>query len=380
MALTETQQVFETIRHSARPLICVPSGAGADGYASALGLASVLKKLGKEAAIVAADGKTPKSLSFLNGQEHVQASLDDLRRFVLELDVSKSKVKELSYEVKDNKLRIHLRPVSGTWNPKDLTVQDTGYRYDLIICLGAPDLEACGELYRAQPDFFFATPIINIDHAPENERFGQLNVVDLTAAAIGEVCHDLVEAMDASLIDEEAATAFLTGLIAKTRSFKQPNLSPKTLQTAAKLVARGARREEAVQHLFRTRSVPTLRLWGRALARLKQDAEVPFVWSILSRQDFLHAGAEEADLSDVIDELITSSPAARIVGLIYEASDRTVRAVLHAERPFDALLLAHSFKPTGNRARVQLKLDEQNLVKAEQKLIEEIRGKAKAHA
>lgn len=378
MALTGAQPILEALKRSSRPLLCVPVGAGADGYASALGFSRVLKALGKDADIVAADGPAPKSLHFLTGHERVRGTVDDLRRFTIELDASKTKIKELTYEVKDDKLLIHLHPASGSWNPKELKVNDAGYRYDLIVCFGAPDLESCGELYRAHPDFFFATPIINIDHAPENEHYGQLNVVDLTAAACGEVCHDLIEAIDPNLLDQETATAFLTGMIAKTRSFKRPNVSPKTLAIAGKLVARGARREQAVQSLYRTRSVQTLRLWGRALARLKQDAEHPIVWSLLSRQDFMHAGAGEEDLADVIDELITSSPSARIVALIYEGADGAVHAVVHAERPFDALALTASLKPAGTREHVRLRFAEPGIVAAEQLCLASLREQVKS--
>lgn len=377
MALTGTQPILESIRRSARPLICVPAGGGVDGYASALGMARVLKNLGKQADIVAADGETPKSLHFLVDHGTVRSSVSDLHRFVIELDASKTKVKELSYEVKDDKLKIYLHPATGSWSPKDLKVTDSGYRYDLIICLGAPDLESCGELFKTHPDFFFATPIINIDHAAENEHYGQMNVVDLTCSACGEVCHDLVEAIDPNLIDEEVATAFLTGMIHKTKSFKRPNVSPKTLATAGKLMARGARREEAVQHLYRTRTVQTLRLWGRALARLRQDAEIPLVWTLLSHQDFMHAGAGEEDLVDVIDELITSSPNAKIVLIIYEMEGGATHALVHAERPFDALALTSPLKPLGTREHAKLKFTEGGIVKAEQLCLSTLKQLAK---
>ena len=126
-----------------------------------------------------------------------------------------------------------------------------------------------------------------------------MNVVDVTAAACGEVCHDLVEMIEPGLMDEEVATAFLTGMIAKTKSFKAANVTPKTLQTASKLMARGAKRDLIMQQLYKTRSVGTLRLWGRALARLKTDEKERVVWTMISQQDFLHAGAQEEDLSDV---------------------------------------------------------------------------------
>ena len=373
MALKESQQIFEALKRSNHPLICVPSGAGADQYATAIGLARVLEKLDKKPTIVAADGKAPKNLDFLAGCEHISGKLENLRQFVIELDASKTKVDELTYELKDDKLFVYLSPKKGFWSAADVRTSSSGYKYDLIICIGAPDHEACAQLYTENTDFFFRTPIINIDHTPENEHYGQMNVVDLTASACGEVCHDLIEAIEPGLIDEETATAFLTGMIAKTKSFKTKDVTPKTLQTASKLMAKGARREHIIQNLYRTRSVSTLRLWGRALARLKMDESLHIVWTLLSQQDFMHAGAEEQDLPDVIDELLSSSPHARVVVLLYETSTHDIAAIIRTERPIDAIALCAPFHAAGTREEVRLVFKDKNIVQTETLLMEHIK-------
>ena len=373
MALKESQQIFEALKRSTRPLICVPSGAGADQYATAVGLARVLEKLEKKPTIVAADGKAPKNLDFLSGCEHIQGKLENLRQFVIELDASKTKVDELTYEMKGDKLFVYLSPKKGFWSAADVRTSSSGYKYDLIICIGSPDHEACAQIYSDNTDFFFRTPVINIDHTPENEHYGQMNVVDLTASACGEVCHDLIESIDPGLIDEETATAFLTGMIAKTKSFKTKNVTPKTLQTASKLMAKGARREHIIQNLYRTRSVATLRLWGRALARLKMDETSHIVWTLLSQQDFLHAGAEEQDLPDVIDELLSSSPHARVVVLLYETHSHDIAAIIRTERPIDAIALCAPFHAAGTREEVRLVFQNKTIIETEKLLMEHIK-------
>lgn len=369
MALKQPQQIFETIRRSRTPLILVSRGAGADGYASALGLSHVLKKIDKEAPVVAADGPAPQQISFLKGHDAIRHCLEQLRTFVIDVDTSKTRVDGVSHAHEENRLRFTLTPKQGFWNEADVRVSTTEYRYDLIIALGGSDLEAFGPFYEQNPDFFFRTPIINIDHCPANEHFGQINLVDLTASACGEVCHDLVHAYEPELFDEDIATAFLTGMIAKTKSFKTPNVTPKTLQTASRLMARGGRRDEIVSHLFRTRTVSTLRLWGRALARLKHEPKAKLVWTLLSQQDFMHAGAEERDLPDVIDELISSSPDAKLVLLLYEDGDRNVCGLLRAERPFDAVALAAPFNPAGTREEARMIFTGKSIVQVEKDLL-----------
>ena len=373
MALAQSQQIFETIKRSNRPLICIPSGAGADQYATAIGLAKVLLKLEKKPTIVAADGRAPKNIEFLSGHEQIQPHIENLRQFVIELDASKTKVDELTYELKGDKLFVYLSPKKGFWDASDVRTSSSGYKHDLIICIGSPDHESCAHLYSENTDFFFRTPVINIDHTPENEHYGQMNVVDLTASACGEVCHDLIDSIEPGLIDEDIATAFLTGMIAKTKSFKTKNVTPKTLQTASKLMAKGAKREHIIQNLYRTRSVPTLRVWGRALARLKTDESAHMVWTMLSQQDFLHAGAEEHDLHDVIDELLSSSPSAHVVVLLYENAEHNIVGIVHAERPVDAIALCAPFNAAGTREEVRLLFTGKTIVQVEKELIEHIK-------
>ncbi|MFA6132034.1 MAG: hypothetical protein WC702_03155 [Patescibacteria group bacterium] len=367
------KQIFEAIRRSSAPLLVLPRGAGADGYASAVGFYKLIEGMGKPVEMVAADGVTPINLGFLPGMEKIKPAVENLRQLMIELDTSQTHVQDMRHEEKDGRLSISFTPHQGGWSEKDVRISHSAYRHDLIICFGASDLEACAHLYHDHKDFFFRTPIINIDHSPDNEHFGQINHVDLTASAIGEACFELVHSINPTLINEEIATAFLTGMIAKTRSFRTPHLTPKTLEVAGKLMSLGARRQDIVRNLFQTRSVQTLRLWGRALARLKSDPEAKIVWTMLSQQDFLHAGAREEDLPDVIDELISNSPEAKIIVLLYENHARHICGIIRAEPPHDARRLAELFSAVGTRGEVHVCLEKKTIVEAEKEIIEAIK-------
>ncbi|TAK04068.1 hypothetical protein EPO34_02835 [Patescibacteria group bacterium] len=368
MALVHHEQVLEALKRSDRPLLVVGAGSGPDGYASAVGLSLVLAKLGKSPEIVANDGATPKTLAFLGAQD-VKTSLEKLRRFRITLDTSKVAIDEIAQTRTADALVIEVSPKAGFWEPHDVATAADGYRFDLIVTLGASDLEACGGPYRDNPDFFYAVPVVNLDHAPGNEHYGAVNHVDLAACSVGESLAALVTQMDPDLMDADVATAFLTGMIAKTKSFKAPGLTPKTLEAAAKLVALGARRDDIVGSLYRTRSVATLRLWGRALARLKLEKEAKLAWTLIGRQDFLHAGADEADLPDVIEELIASCPDAHVAAILYESRDGSVRAVIRAERPHDAQELACVFAPTGSREEARARFTDKTISEAERILV-----------
>jgi nanoRNase/pAp phosphatase (c-di-AMP/oligoRNAs hydrolase) len=297
-----------------------------------------------------------------------------MRRFKIEIDVSKTPVDGLSYELKDGKMIIHLEPRRGTWKKDDMKMTASAFRHDLILLLGATDLHACGKLYADQPEFFAKTPVVNVDYRPENEHFGHMNAVDVTACSLGEVCHGLAEAADPTLVDARVATAFLTGIIAQTKGFRSRTVGPKHLESAGKLLAKGANRDLIVERLYRTRSVGTLRLWGRVLACLKQDAKTKLVWATLTRSDFAQSGADDGELADVIDELIASSPDAQVVALIFEARDGSVCAMVRAERPRNAASLVAPWHGTGTPDDAQVRFEGKAVTDVERDVVDGLKN------
>lgn len=373
MALSPHEQFFTALQRSKRPLIILKEMATIDDFTAAFGIASLLTKLEKPADIVSAGGRAPESLQFLAHAQPIKGDLPNIRSLTLKVNVEYAKVDELSYTVVDHELQIHITPKSGEWTEKDVAISTTSYRYDLIIAIGLADLKSLGPIYDKYADFLFHTPIINIDHSPANEHFGHMNLIDVTASAVSEVCFELFRRIDEQLVDADVATCFLAGMIAKTKSFRAPNVTPKTLEVAGALMAKGARRDEIVERLYRTRSVETLRLWGRALARLKADAEFDLAWTMLTRQDFVNAGADESSLNDIVSELLSTSPSARIVAIFFEQNDGSISVHLHAERPHDALRLGAPFRAAGTREVARLTLPNTDIVAAERAVISHLR-------
>lgn len=377
MAYSTHEQFFTMLERSKRPVILLSNGANADDFASALGVCALLEKLEKPVELVSPGGNIPKSLSFLESPMIVKGDIQNIRKLTLRVNAKQAKVDELSYNMEGDELHIHLLPKSGTWNLDDVKIDTHSYKHDLIIAIGASDLSMFGDLYDTYSDFFNQTPIINIDHNSANEHFGQVNLIDMSAVSCSEICYDTFIRIDEGLVDEQIATLFLTGMIYKTRSFKTDNVTPRTLKIAGDLITKGARREEIVQKLYKTRSVETLRLWGRALARLKSDDEHQIVWTLLTKQDFINAGSDETALENIIDELLMSAPQAQIASVLYEHADGYTATILHARRPYDALMLGAPFRASGTREEAKLQIREKDLVKAERNLITHLRKTVK---
>ncbi|MCH7492102.1 hypothetical protein IID19_00730 [Patescibacteria group bacterium] len=374
MEKTINQQAIDLIGKSKNIVIVLPANPSTDAIASSLAFFLALEKDGKQAKVVCSEFSLPPTNKFLPKTEVIRSDLTTLRKFIISLDVSRTSVDELSYDISnDKKLNIFITPKKGFFEERDVTTSASQYEYDLIIILDAPTLETLGKIYDDNAEFFYHTPIINIDHNPANEYFGEINIVDLVATSTSEIIYELIGQFRKKVLDEYIATSLLTGIISKTKSFQSTTVTPKSLAISSLLIENGARRDEIIKHLYQTKSINTLKLWGRTLARLKTDMNNRVVWSLLKKQDFEKSGAQEADLDGVVDELIVNTPNANIVVVLYE-SKNNIKAIVSTVKAVDGFALFKEFRPQGTRNFTKFSLPTDNLIEAEKRILDLVKS------
>lgn len=375
MAFTETQQTFELIKKSRQILIAVKKDWNGDAISGALALAEFLKKIGKSAEIVCQDFKQTANYSFLP-LSLVMPALGNLQKFVVSVDIGQTGMGEFRYDESEGRLNIYITPKTGQLSSQNITSAVSGFKYDLIFLINTPDLESLGEAYSEQPDFFYGTPKINIDHSSQNEYYGNINLVNIAAPSSAEVVFDFIKSYDETLIDENIATYLLSGIISGTKNFKTNEVTPRTLNLAGLLIDLGARREQIVQNLYQSRFLSTLKLWGRVLSRLNNDLNDKIVWSALSLSDFLETATNSEELPDVVEELIVNMPKTEAIVLLFESRNEAaidIKALVYAVKNRDAVFLARSFNPQGNKDLAKFTLTSVSLAEAERQVIDEIK-------
>ncbi|MEK7131923.1 MAG: hypothetical protein AAB833_00190 [Patescibacteria group bacterium] len=366
------EQLAKAILKAERPLLILPAEPTVDGYAAMIAINEVAKLLQKNLTVVSTGGNAPSQLAFLSPPE-IKSDLTNLRSLTVQVNTKKAKVEELSYSVDGEVINIHLLPKQGFWTTDDIKILSTAYRYDLILALGLGSLSGAGQIFLRYQDFFYETAIINLDFGMMSEEFGQINLVDQTATSLCETVANALPALGEEMLTPAVATALLTGIISQTNSFKDERVTTKTLNLVAKLMAAGAKREEINQKLYRTKSVETLKLWGKALGNLRSEPELRLVWTMLTRQDFLQTGANEEALQDIVQELLRNSPEAQVVVIFEERGLDLISIHIHAERPFDALALGAPFKAAGSRQKATLLVPEENLQGAEKVVMDHLK-------
>lgn len=360
--LTQNDQIQEQINKAKSILITFSKNWDGDAVASALALFLFLKNEGKEVEIAADKSSAQNPFSFLPSYSLIQNSLDNLRKFIVSLDITNAKVGQIKYKLEEKTLNFIISPKEGFFTHEDIKSRSGNFKYDLIITLDTPDLESLGNIYDNDTEFFYNVPIINVDHHSQNESYGQINAIELTSISTSQIVYKFLSEKNSDAIDEDIATCLLSGIISKTRSFKTQNLTPEALSISSELISRGARREEIVNKLYRSRSINVLKLWGRILARLKSDLNNQLVWSVLTRNDFEKTTTHQSDLGEVIDELIVNIPQAKIIVLLYERLDEKngevkTRALVYSVKNINSLDLLKPWKAEGTKLLAKVTLD-----------------------
>jgi len=371
--LSTEQQLLELISKARHILVTFAAQRGGDAVASALALGNFLEQQGKQVSIISHNWQASDQLKFLPGIDKIQNQLPSLQKFVISLNVADSKLRDLSYDVQGDRLRIYLTPKHGSFSAADITTRSSNFLYDLIFVLDSPDLESLGGLYQNNTDFFYQTTIVNIDHGITNEHFGQINIVDFNVASTAELVLKIIKRINPQAIDQNTATCLFTGLTVASKSFKANTVTPITLGNASELIALGAEREKVVTNLYRTKTLPMLKLWGRALARIRSDSARKLVWLLLQPDDFIKSGAGEKDLPGVIDEVISTTPQAAVVILFYEQKAGQTSVLIQCLPGRNALELLKPWQPQGDQFLAKAHLADRGLLEAEQVVIEHLR-------
>jgi len=376
MALNTNQQILELVNKSHNILIVTSITDTGDGLSSALTLKLIFEKLNKPADIIVPESNKNK-FNFLPSANKIKTSLSSLKKLIINIDIKNNKIADFNYDISNDQLKIFITPEKGDLKPEAVSTTPSDFKYDLIITLGAPDLESLGSLYENNPSFFYNISIINIDNSAANEHYGQINLIELNSSSYAEIIYNLIQAFNPEFIDEAIATNLLTGIIIKTNSFRTSYINPNCLLIASQLIKLGADRQFIINSLNKNKNLPTLNLWGRVLARLKQDTHYKLAWSLLSQTDFQKSGTNTDSLDGVVDELITNSPQIEITLLLFETNTGQIAGKLYTSPNYDSLHLCRSFNPQGDSHEAFFTLNSTRLIEVEQQVINQIRERIK---
>jgi bifunctional oligoribonuclease and PAP phosphatase NrnA len=144
--------------------------------------------------------------------------------------------------------------------------------------------------------------LVNVDHHPSNTRFGDVNLIDPDAAAVGQMVFDMLEHFGYP-ITPSIATNLYVALLTDTGGFRHENTTPKALEDASRLARLGADPGLIATMVYKMRPETTLKLSGLSLATMRVEMQGRLAWAKVTRRMLREAGAVMAESEGIIDTL-----------------------------------------------------------------------------
>ena len=199
-----------------------------------------------------------------------------------------------------NKPGSHFEFMPGHYAFKnDLEIWDQS-NFDLLIVMDSSDLKHTGvEEYIDQQRHDFK--IINIDHHFTNNNYGHMNLVVPDASSTSEVIYYLLDHKRA--VTKEVATCLLTGIMTDTGGFQNMATTSGAIDVSSRLMKKGANIQHVAKYALDLKPVNTLKLWGRALQRLKINEKNKVISTVITKKDLEDCNATEEAMEGVANFL-----------------------------------------------------------------------------
>jgi bifunctional oligoribonuclease and PAP phosphatase NrnA len=214
---------------------------------------------------------------------------------------------------------------------------------DLVVSC---DVAAPDRLSDLLPYAHGAPKFVVIDHHRSNEGFGDVNVIDPTAASTAQMAVQIIEKLGWPL-DEIAATALYTGILTDTGRFQYAMTTPQVHRIAAALLEHGVEPDRVGQEVYEQSPFGYLKVAGAVLSRAVFDEEHKFVWSVLLRSDLEDAGMERQDADGLID-LIRVTVGADVACLLKEVGENETKGSLRSRGATNVAAIAQTFGGGGH--------------------------------
>lgn len=142
-----------------------------------------------------------------------------------------------------------------------------------------------------------------LDHHATNQGFGQVMLLDGSAAAAGEMAVDLIGAMGVGLNPDMAECLFVA-ISTDCGQFNFSNTRSETFIAASKCAAAGIDIEKITSRLYRTRTMGRTKLLGLVLAGLHVSEDGRMAWASLTDAMLKEAGALPEDNEGIVNYLL----------------------------------------------------------------------------
>jgi len=267
-----------------------------DIFPATLALFYSLRNLGKNVNLITGD--YPEKFDFLIKKEAFQLSKAN---FLISIKESNAKLSQIFYEKTNEGLNLYLKTNGGKLKKENIDFKPLDSE-SFLITLGIKSFKKVKDILN-EPKI---EHIINIDKNADNENYGEINLVKPDFASFSEIVFDILESIDKNLFDRDVSNSLAAGIIQGTSNFQDVKLNSKTFQKISFLMEKGADFQRIITNSYKLKNINSLRLFRRALNKLKFSQDKNFGWVILRDSDFQECRSFPSDLPFTLKVLASS--------------------------------------------------------------------------
>ncbi len=274
----------------------------ADALGSELGMALLLRSLGKTVQIIN-PGATPAHLQFLDPEQEIKSVHDApaLKQAILECDV-------------------HIVLDTSAWG----------------------QLGEVGNVMQKS-----TTQKVVIDHHVSSDDLNATQFKDTSSPATGCLIYDFMQAIDHTP-SSRAASCLYAAIATDTGWFRFPSTTSKTMRTIANLIDAGANPAELYTLLYEQAAVPRLHLSGIVLQRVATACQGQLAYTYVTQSDFARSKAHPADTENLVNQCMTIA-GIRAAFILVQQPNRKYKVSLRSRVDFDVTPIAEQLGGGGHR-------------------------------
>lgn len=210
--------------------------------------------------------------------------------------------------------------------------------FDLAILL------ECDGIERSRLKGLDGRRLINIDHHTSGRNFAHLNWIDTDACAVAELVFTLACAAGVR-VTPEMATCLYMAVLTDTGSFCYEGTDARTFSLAHELVRLGARPAPIAQDVYFSNPMSKMLLLGAALANLRRDGRIAWLW--VTTSDMERSNAAEEDCEGIVNYAIGIA-GVEVAVFLRELPDHRVRLSLRSKGAVNVATVAESLGGGGH--------------------------------
>ena len=220
----------------------------------------------------------------------------------------------------------------------------SSFKPDMIFALDSPTTARTAELVTRED----GAPIVNIDHHPTNESYGDINVIDERASAAAILVYRFLACVAPGRITPEMAGYLYLGVLLDTGGFRFQNTNAEALDMAARFVELGASPYELAHEFMYVKKLSTMKLLAHSLESLEVYGGGRIAAMHISQAMLAEAGGAMSDTEGFVD-YAASIDDVELAALFRELGEREIRVSLRSRNNHNVASLAERFGGGGHR-------------------------------